>query len=103
MAKTFKLKFLPVARFEVGIVTFQSIEIGERQVCLICMPGSTEAEVGAFKNAWEDVVGDGIDLLVTNYVADLNTFEVTEVETSPEVDPDVPTRLERVLTDETLP
>ena len=102
MAKKFILKFQPVKHFEVGDATFQSIEIEDHQVCLVCVPNLSEPDIEAFKNTWQDIVGD-VRLLVCNYAVDLSTFEVTDVESSPKVDKDAPTCLERILADEVLP
>jgi hypothetical protein len=96
MSKRFNLKFLPVGHFRLGDASFQSIEVGDRQVVLVSVPDLNEESLEEFKRIWQDVVGNGVDLLLCNYPVDLSTFEITEIDPLEE-DKKALTCLDRVL------
>jgi hypothetical protein len=87
MAKRYSLKFLPINRLEVGDAQIQSFEVDDRQICIVSVPNLSEAEVVEFRETWEKIIGDQVDLLITNYEVDLTRIEIEEV--------DPPTRYER--------
>jgi hypothetical protein len=88
MDKRYALQLHPIDRLEVGGATIQTFEVSDRQICIVSLPESmSEKDVYDFQDTWEKIVGDQVDLIVTNYEVNLHTVGIVEI--------DPPTRFER--------
>ena len=97
MPKRFSLKVLPTNRFELGDSTLRTFELEEgRQCCIVQAPRLTEQDLDDFRDTWQSIVGDQVDLIITNFEFDLTNVEITEIKPLEEVGKSsLPTRYER--------